>query len=59
MPYYTDLAPGDTLQIGDTLVTLEKKSGRKVRLKVVGVADVRRLPPPPVPPQEQDDGRGP
>ena len=57
MTFYTDLEPGDTLQIGDTLVALEKKSGRKVRLKVVGDAEVRRLPRTP-PDQEQPDGRG-
>ena len=57
MTFYTDLAPGDTLQIGDTLVVFEKKSGRKARLKVVGDAEVRRRPPPP-PEQEPTDGRG-
>lgn len=57
MTFYTDLAPGDMLKIGDTVVVFEKKSGRKARLKILGDAEVRRLPQPP-PEQEHADGRG-
>ncbi|HRO60512.1 MAG TPA: hypothetical protein PKZ27_02765 [Rhodocyclaceae bacterium] len=58
MSFYTDLAPGDTLLIGGTLVTLEKKSGKRVRLKVEGDAKVQRVPQPQPAPQETPDGRG-
>jgi hypothetical protein len=42
----TELKAGDQIQIGDTLVTLEHKSGRTARLSIVtedGVP-IRRIP---------------
>lgn len=59
MAFFTDLAPGDTLIIGGTSVTVERKSGKRVRLRVEGDADIHRVPAPePRPTQERDDGRG-
>ncbi len=40
MALILDVGPEDTLRIGDTVVTLLKKSGRRSRLRIEGPADV-------------------
>ncbi len=36
MPYQTEIEPGESITIGDdVVVTLEKKAGKKARLRVV------------------------
>lgn len=57
MAFYTDMAPGDTLVINGTIVTLEKKSGKRARLRVEGDAEVRRVPAKPPHGKEPPDGR--
>lgn len=40
MALFLDVGTEDTLRIGDTLVTLEYKSGRRARLRIEGSAEV-------------------
>lgn len=58
MALILDVGPDDLLRIGDTTVTLLKKSGRKSSLRIEGPADVvmtRKEPPAKEP--ENEDGR--
>lgn len=53
MALYLDIGPDDELRVGkDAVITIEYKSGRRARLKIVGTAEVemtkcRTTPPPP------------
>lgn len=40
---YIDLGPDDVVRIGDTYVTLERKSGARSRLRIVGPAEVELM----------------
>lgn len=42
---FYDLKPGDVLSIGGSVVTVESKSGQRVRLKVESDAPVQRGKP--------------
>lgn len=65
MALFLDIGPDDELRIGDgAVVTLEHKSGRRARLKIIGTYDVRMTkktaePNPPAPSGERLDGQGP
>jgi hypothetical protein len=54
MAYYMELAPGDTLVVGDgTRISVERKSGQRTRLKIESDQDVERIKAgEPVPPRE-------
>ncbi|MGC1549385.1 MAG: hypothetical protein WA777_12720 [Rhodanobacter sp.] len=44
MPFFQELAPGDTLMVGhDTRITLVAKSGQRARLKIDSDADIERI----------------
>lgn len=43
MALYLDVGPDDVLRIGDTLVAVERKSGSRARLKIVGKSEVELL----------------
>jgi hypothetical protein len=44
MAYYMELAPGDTLVVGDgTRISVERKSGQRTRLKIESDQDVERI----------------
>ena len=55
MAYYMELAPGDTLVVGDgTRISVERKSGQRTRLKIESDQDVERIKAgEPVPPRHQ------
>lgn len=60
MALFLDVGPDDQLRIGDTIVTLERKSGKRARLKIVGPDEVemtQREPPQPPNGQVVDNGR--
>ncbi len=41
MALYLDIGPDDELRVGkDAVITIEYKSGRRARLKIVGTAEV-------------------
>lgn len=40
---FFDLKPGDTVMIGDSRVTVEPKTGNRIRLRVESSAPTRRL----------------
>jgi hypothetical protein len=41
MALYMDVGANDLLVIGDTTVTVERKSGSRVRLRIIGKSDVQ------------------
>lgn len=43
MALYIDVGPDDVLRIGDTLVAVERKSGSRARLKIVGKSEVELM----------------
>ena len=43
---HVELRIGETLHIGNSTVTLEKKSGQRARLLVQSDAGIRMIPPP-------------
>ena len=63
MALFLDIGPEDQLVVGkDAVITVEHKSGRRVRLRIDGTADVamvRKAPQPDSAPARQvSDGRG-
>lgn len=63
MALFLDIGPEDVIRIGESMfITLEHKSGRRARLKILGKEDVRLFPKdlsdkPGEPPKVQGDGR--
>lgn len=59
MPLYRDVQPGDELRIGDTVISIEAKTGQRTRLRIDSVHEVQhrkagaRLSQAPVPTQLQ------
>jgi hypothetical protein len=43
MALYLDVGPDDILRIGDTFVALERKSGARARLKIIGKSEVELM----------------
>lgn len=40
MALFLDVGPNDMLRINDTIVTVERKSGSRARLRILGPAEV-------------------
>lgn len=59
MALYLDVGPDDLLRVGDdTIIAVERKSGSRARLKIVGTAEVELLKKARTQPvKEKDDGR--
>ena len=47
MPLVRELKPGDTLRIGDTTVTFEKKTGQRTRVQIDTTLPVKHIPAQP------------
>lgn len=45
MALFLDVSTEDILRIGDTLVTLEQKSGKRARIRIEGPAEVELFRP--------------
>ncbi len=43
MSLYLDVGPNDVIQIGSAFVTLERKSGQRARLRIIGPSKVELL----------------
>lgn len=43
MALFIDVGPGDALRVGDSYVTIERKSGARSRLRIVGPEEVELL----------------
>lgn len=43
MSLFLDVGPDDLLQIGDSFITVEHKSGKRARLKITGKAPARLI----------------
>lgn len=41
MALYLDIGVGDVLRVGDNLIALERKTGSRARLRIVGTAEVQ------------------
>lgn len=63
MALYMDVGPEDVLRVGpDTYITIERKSGSRARMRIVGGADIelRRnaknaIPTPPAPVNQKEE----
>ena len=43
MALYLDVGPEDALRVGEMYITVERKSGARARLKIIGKQDVELL----------------
>lgn len=43
MALFLDIGPDDLLQIGDAILVVERKSGKRARLKITGKSEVKLL----------------
>jgi hypothetical protein len=43
MSLFLDVGPDDLLQIGDAFLAIERKSGKRARLKITGKSEVKLL----------------
>lgn len=43
MALYLDVGPEDALRVGEMYITVERKSGSRARLKIIGKQDVELL----------------
>lgn len=41
MPLYRDVQPGDELRIGDTVISIEAKTGQRTRLRIDSAHEVQ------------------